>query len=280
MFTDGTPLSTTDQTIHIDLHARFDERKVAWTKTNTNIGTTEFLQQLFGRYQKISKSIRFIRLRLKRRFRYPLFTRLSTRLLFTLTLLSALPLIIVGLFMTSVTKRSIEEYIHTQHNEIASHAGNEIILFLRTPIAALNILLETQDIKDMDTYSQSLILNRVKSSNPMFNRIFTLDTLGTEFASSAFEKQLIDYKTQKFFKKAISGESDFSQVNFNEKQEPYVISSHPIREFGEIVGVLAGEIDLKSIWDLLDGIKIGQSGNAFFNQLAELIQICSGTQIW
>jgi signal transduction histidine kinase len=165
--------------------------------------------------------------------------------------------------MTSVTKSSIEEYIHTQHNEIANHAGNEIILFLKTPIAALNILLETQDIKNMVSYSQSLILNRVKYRNPMFNRIFTLDTAGTEFASSAFEKNLIDYKSQEFFKKSIAGESDFSQVNFNDKQEPYVISSHPIRQFGEIVGVLAGEIDLKSIWDLLDSIKIGQSGNAF-----------------
>ena len=216
-----------------------------------------------GMYQKINKSIRFIKIRLKRRFRHRIFSRLSTRLLFTLTVLSAVPLIFVGLFMTSVTKRSIEDYIGNRNNEIASHAGNEISLFLEAPIAVLNTLLETQDIRLMDAHSQSLILNRVKSENGMFNRIFTIDTLGREFASSAFEKQIFNYISKDFYLKAISGESNFSEVNFNEMQEPYIISSHPIRKFNKIVGVLAGEIDLKSIWDLADNIKIGRSGNAF-----------------
>jgi signal transduction histidine kinase len=210
-----------------------------------------------------SKFIKYLREQLQERAHTSLFKRLSTRLLFTLTLLAAVPLIIVGLFMTSVTQESLSEYIRSQHTEIARRARNEINLFLETPVTVLKILPETQDLNEMNPFTQNLILNKVKSAHHIFNRIFTIDTSGNEVTTTAFGGHLVNYREEHFFRQARVGTSYFSGVYFNEAKEPFVISSQPIQRLDQIVGVLAGEIDLKSIWNLVDEIKIGTSGSAF-----------------
>ena len=86
-----------------------------------------------GLYQNLSKNIKNFAHLFNTKIHGLLFGRLSTRLLFTLTMLSALPLIVVGLFMRSVTQESISDYINNQNTLIARRAGNEIRLFLDTP---------------------------------------------------------------------------------------------------------------------------------------------------
>ena len=81
--------------------------------------------------------------------------------------------------------------------------------------------------------------------------------------SSDFEELITNYNQEEFFEVSINGQSFFSNVMFNEAKEPFVISSHPIKRFDEIVGILAGEINLTSIWDLVDEIMVGETGSAF-----------------
>jgi nitrogen fixation/metabolism regulation signal transduction histidine kinase len=216
-----------------------------------------------GMLEAMSENIKQIIQIWKTKIVSPVFSKLSTRLLFTLTMISAIPLIIVGIFMSGVTQESLSEYIQSQHHQIASRAVNEINLFLQTPITTLKILLETEDITSMRTFSQNLILNKVKSTYPTFNRLFVTDTIGFEITSTAFEERVHNYANEVFFKESIKGNNYFSEVYINERNEPYVISSHPIRKLYKIRGVLVGEIDLKSIWALVDTIQIGETGSAF-----------------
>jgi len=209
---------------------------------------------------------------IKLQTRGPLFRRLNTRLLFTLTVLAALPLIIVGVFMTSVARESISEYIKIQHQEIAHRARNEVDLFIEGPRTILRLLVETKDITEMNPFAQSLLLNKIKSTYPIFNKIVITDSLGNEITSSEFEEHTTNYLRDPSFETAIGGERYFSAVKFNQLEEPYVVSSIPIRRFDEIVGTLIGEIDLTSIWNLVDAIKIGEQGRAFIiSRKGELI---------
>ena len=216
-----------------------------------------------GTYPKISRNISQQVARFGLKIHQRIFDRLSTRLLLTLTLLSALPVIIVGIFMTSVTGDSLAEYVRSQHIEIARRANNEIKLFLDIPIKTLMILLETQDITEGNPFAQGLILNKVRSRDPIFNRIFTTDTLANQITSSDFEEHTTNYVYEEFFTEAMQGKDYFSPVKFSQTKEPYVISSHPIKRFDKIVGVLAGEINLTNIWDLVDKIMVGENGSAF-----------------
>jgi two-component system NtrC family sensor kinase len=217
-----------------------------------------------GMYPDKNRSARAGLRKLKNLLKPPFFRRLSTRLLFTLTMLSALPLIMVGLFMRSITQESISAYTKNQHSLIARRAANEIKLFLETPSTTLKILLETRDINDMNPFALNLILNKVISEyQPIFDRIFTIDTLGNEVTTSDFGPHVTHYRTEEFFVKSVEGVNYLSSVKFNDDQEPYIIMSYPIKQFQRIKGILVAEINLKSIWDLVDEIKVGETGNAF-----------------
>lgn len=209
--------------------------------------------------KKISKLVDRIRYKLD----FSIFNQLRTRLLLVLTFLSTIPLVVVGLFMISVMEDSLTDHIKNQHSEIVRRASNEIRLFLETPITILETLPESKDIIEMNPFAQNLILNKVVARHPIFNRIFTIDPAGNEITTTTFSVDLKNYIKKDFFGSAIRGEKFFSTVQFNEAKEPYVISSHPIRQFNKIVGVLAGEIDLMSIWELVDGITLGETGNVF-----------------
>jgi len=196
-------------------------------------------------------------------FFLPISNRLSTSLLLNLTLLSGLSSIFVGLFMSSVTEDSISIYINNQHNEISRRASNEIRLFLKTPINILETLIESQDIVSLNPFKQNLILNKTVAKHQIFERIFSIDTSGHELTTTAFSNELTNYSKEEFFTTAAKGETFFSQVLFNEVKEPYVISAHPILQFNQVIGVIAARIDLHSIWELVDEIKIGNTGNVF-----------------
>ncbi len=221
---------------------------------------------------RVSNAIEKSKVWIKQLIQGPLFKRLNTRLLFTLTVLAALPLVIVGIFMTSVTREAISEYIKIQHQEIARRARNEVDLFIESPRTILRLLVETKDITEMNPFTQNLLLNKIKSTYPIFNKIVITDSLGDEITSSEFEEHTTSYQGDPSFETAKDGKSFFSAVKFNQLEEPYVVSSHPIRRFDAIVGTLIGEIDLTSIWNLVDEIKIGEQGRAFIiSRTGELI---------
>jgi signal transduction histidine kinase len=216
-----------------------------------------------GSLKKITRDIKETISGVKKLRKIPVSNRLSTRLLLNLTLLSGISSIFVGLFMISVTEDSISLYIQNQHNEIGRRASNEIRLFLETPINILETIVESQDIVSGNPFSQNLFLNKIVAKHPIFDRIFVIDTLGNEITTTAFSSELKQYSSKDFFTSALQGEKYFSPVQFNEVKEPYIISTHPIRQFNEVIGVIAARINLRSIWELVDEIKIGKTGNVF-----------------
>jgi len=66
------------------------------------------------------------------------------------------------------------------------------------------------------------------------------------------------------FQQAKQGTSYFSPVYFVRDSEPYMTISVPIERFaGEVIGVLQAEVNLKYIWEVVSGIKVGKAGYAF-----------------
>ncbi|MBI2999988.1 MAG: sensor histidine kinase [Deltaproteobacteria bacterium] len=66
------------------------------------------------------------------------------------------------------------------------------------------------------------------------------------------------------FQQAMEGKSYFGPVYFVRSSEPYMTVAVPIERFaGEVVGVLQAEVNLKYIWDVVSGIKVGEAGYAY-----------------
>ncbi|MCK5032883.1 MAG: Cache 3/Cache 2 fusion domain-containing protein [Calditrichia bacterium] len=165
--------------------------------------------------------------------------------------------------MISITEDSISLYIQKQHNEIGLRASNEIRLFLETPIKILETVVESQEIVGLNPFLQNLRLNKIVAKHPIFDRISVIDTLGNEITTTTFSSEEKQYSKDDFFTTVLKGEKYLSPVQFNEVKEPYIVSAHPILQFNEVIGIIAARINLRSIWELVDEIKIGETGNVF-----------------
>lgn len=66
------------------------------------------------------------------------------------------------------------------------------------------------------------------------------------------------------FQKISKGASTFSPVYFVRGSEPYMTVAVPIERFaGDVIGFLRAEVNLKYIWDVVSGVKVGSGGYAY-----------------
>jgi len=204
------------------------------------------------------------RVRLLRRILKRFLTRkLSTRLVVTYIALGALPLITISVFLITLSHQTVKTYIYERNLETARRASNEIFLFIEGPLTILQTTAMTGDITQMEKFSQSKLINKIKDENPIFRKIFIVDTSGLGFNTTSFGEDMKNFRQEPFFEQSIRGKEFVSDVYFSPSRFPILLISEPIKVYNKILGVLAAEIDLKSIWDLIDNIRIGKTGYAF-----------------
>jgi hypothetical protein len=90
----------------------------------------------------------------------------------TYVLLGVLPLLIVSLILISLTRDTVQTYIYDRNIETARRAANEINLFIKEPLIILRGTALTRDITEMDRFTQSNLINKMKDENPIFRSIF------------------------------------------------------------------------------------------------------------
>lgn len=203
------------------------------------------------------------RLRLFKRVTQQFFSRkFSTRLILTYVLLGAIPLITISILLISVTKDTAQTYIYQRNLETARRASNEIYLFIESPLTILQTTALTNDITQMERFSQSRLINKIKDEKSFFRKIFILDSSGIIIVTTSFGEEMLDLSREPFFQQAMHGKEYFSDVYFTPSRFPVLLFAEPIKVYNQIIGVLAAEIDLKSIWDLVDNIRIGKTGFA------------------
>ncbi|NOX36073.1 MAG: HAMP domain-containing protein [Calditrichaeota bacterium] len=200
---------------------------------------------------------------LKRAFRRFLSGKISRRLIFSYVGLGVLPIVVVSVFLISLTQTTVQTYIYQRNLETARRASNEIFLFIQSPLTILNTIAYTRDILEMEKFSQSRLINRIKEENSIFHKIFIVDDRGIVQVTTSFGEEQMDFSQEPFFQTAIQGKEFLSDVYFTPSRFPVLLIAEPLVRFDQVLGVLAAEIDLKNIWDLVDNITIGKTGNAF-----------------
>lgn len=189
--------------------------------------------------------------------------KISNRLMITYVGLGTLPLLIVSLILISLTRNTVQSYIYQRNLETARRAANEIYLFIKEPLTILHSATLTRDITDMDRFTQSNLINKIKDEHPIFRTVFVLNDSGRVAATTRFGEEMQDFSRQPLFTRAMKDSSYFSEVYFTPSRFPLLTVSEPIKRYNQVLGVLAAEIDLKTIWAVVDSVTIGKTGFAF-----------------
>jgi signal transduction histidine kinase len=62
------------------------------------------------------------------------------------------------------------------------------------------------------------------------------------------------------YHEALAGRMATSKVNISKENVPYVIIGTQVRRLGQVEQVLLAELNVKAVWDVLEGVQIGESG--------------------
>ena len=165
--------------------------------------------------------------------------------------------------------RQIDRYNSELQAELATVTANQIDAFAnrkkeRLADAGLSISLHPIGSK-----AQQLLAILLLKSDSALTEISILDPEGMEvikvsardvYTAAEFANQRDADK----FRKAIKGETYFSQVYTSDRAEPYVTLAAPLKAPSrEIIGVISAEVNLRFLWEVIGDVHFGTAGYAY-----------------
>lgn len=168
----------------------------------------------------------------------------------------------LGVISLNISKNSLEETVELTLPEVAVQASSVIETALKSQFNSLEAIA-TNDIlkdesKDVDEKLQ-LLLEEVNRSG--HQKMGIADKEGNAKYTNGKELQL---KEREYFKKALSGISNASDPIVSKANgKVVVVYAVPIKDNGEVTGVLLATRDGNELSRFTNSIKFGQTGQAF-----------------
>jgi len=183
--------------------------------------------------------------------------------------LSAIMLMIsssMNMYFSIQTQQSV---IDSQQKLIAKEAADSVRGFIAEKFSELEGAVKLCDMGISTNEEQKKVLDKLLGIEHSFRQIATLDMQGNELAKvSRLSSLQVGYLNEEvlhdFFTDA-EKERQISPIFIDETtSEPLIIISVPITDiFGDLKGVLVADVNLKFMWDLVAGIKVGESGTTY-----------------
>ena len=189
--------------------------------------------------------------------------RLATKLALVICVLVGVLLSILGIALTQVTQNVLKEKIRYSHEEIAKRAAREVMLFIETPVGLLKTAGKLIAKTRAGAVDQETILVELSLDFPSFEEIVSVNLAGKEIASSNPGFPSRHWSNQPPYREALKGQEFFSPITLGKDHLPNFTIAIPYRQRGQVSGVLIAKVNLRGVWDIVDGIHIGETGQAF-----------------
>ena len=190
-------------------------------------------------------------------------SRLWVQLWLGLAVLFLVVLTVLGFLLIRNSEEAVRTTLFRDHEEIALRAANEIGLFVQNPKEILASTAVLVGMSHTDVWKQETLLVELGLRHPIYTRLSSVSLEGKELASSQPETPPLDFSEDPAVLTALKGEFGLSAVKISPKGIPYMEMAAPYFNLGEIVGVLRATVSLRGVWDIVDQIKIGQTGFAY-----------------
>jgi len=186
--------------------------------------------------------------------------KLITKFLFTYIPLVFIPLLLIGLLMITATDNFMTNSIEEKHIEIGKIAASEIYLYVENAHNRIKDLSFSPAIIELKSFQISTVTNKLIEREKIFRKILILNKDGYVISTTSFYDDTTNYSNETFFKNSIEGKDYISPLIIEEEALPFIIISVPVVYLNNIIAVLMAEVDLKSIWDLVDNISFKDEG--------------------
>jgi len=179
-------------------------------------------------------------------------------------------LITSGLLEIYFRYKESQEQVALLHQEVTAGTAFEIERFIQDLEGTIRAATKSREIVRKGlTPEYKFELEKLLTIARPITEVAALDAHG--FAQlrvsrlrAVFPVEQRDRSGSVAFRQAKEGKSYFGPVYFVRSSEPYMTVAVPIERFaGEVIGVLQAEVNLKYIWDVVSGIKVGKAGYAY-----------------
>jgi signal transduction histidine kinase len=198
--------------------------------------------------------------------------RKKTKILYRF-LLFVLPFIVISIGMTGVILTwtgyvNFQKTIRQDYGNIIKSSAGEIRLFMENAKNSLVSLASVIAATKIDDWQQQMALAAFNHRTPEFMAVSLIPPTGKTVATTRWEPQNFAETDSVLFKKALSGETAVSHVMMLKEELPFAYIAVPVKKLGQVTEILWGELNLKSVWDVLEGITIGRTGQVFIMDLS------------
>ena len=188
-------------------------------------------------------------------------------------LLFVLPLIILSIVITSLiltwtSYGYFHKTINQDYKNIIKSSAGEIGLFMEHAHRGLETLSLAMAATKLDPWQKQMALAAFNHKNSEFMSVSLISAQGKTIASTRWESQDFASGPMALFKKALSGQTSVSGVLLTRDRLPFVHIAVPVVMLGQVREILWGELNLKSVWDVLEGITIGRTGHVCIMDLS------------
>ena len=188
-------------------------------------------------------------------------------LLFVLPLL-VLAIIITGVVLSWTSYEYFQKAIRQNYGNILKSSAGEIRLYMQDAQRDLEGLALLISATKLDEWGKDMALTAFNHNATEFMSVSLISIRGKKIASTGWEELDILSSHGSMFKEVREGRSAMSGVMMTKQDIPYIHMASPVYHLGEVVEVLWGELNLKSVWDVLEGITIGETGQVYIMDLS------------
>jgi methyl-accepting chemotaxis protein len=159
------------------------------------------------------------------------------------------------------------DLIESRHLVISQQAADIVRGFIEYKVLSLEKLGEMTDLAESDIDDARLAMDRLVGNEKTFRNLILLDMDKNELTRASRVSQTVSFKTVNLDLNAIysrlsAANRYIGDVYINQlTYEPMIIIAVPVSTvLGETRRILAAEVNLKFMWELVDGIELGEQG--------------------
>jgi putative methionine-R-sulfoxide reductase with GAF domain len=163
-----------------------------------------------------------------------------------------------------------QQSLAAQQELIAQDAGKTVSSFIQDKFSRMETAVGLVDLGGVNRDMQTNLLDGLLGQDPAFREFALFNSRNRQLAetariSNSLSSGFIAQLTDEVFSQTLTGEHYISPVYIDDAtSEPLIAIAIPVKNvFGEFQGTLVGEVNLKFIWNLVDQLKVGETGYAY-----------------
>ena len=195
--------------------------------------------------------------------------RLAALFAITFVAVTVMLVLISGAFQIFSNYQGQREILFSQQQLVAQEAAADVSDFIEDKFNVLETAVTLENVAAVPQADQERILGNALGFQPAFRQLALYDASGALLTHSS---RLVASRSQGFIDETTilarqfdQSERYISSVSIDAaSSEPFIVIAVPILDvFGDYQGMLAAEINLKFMWDLVDQLDVGETGYAY-----------------